>query len=78
MADVHDKSTRSYNMSRIKNRDTKPELIVRKKCFSLGLRYRLHNKYLSGKPDLVFQKYSSKISIDKEKIGAYAESFNCF
>ena len=40
MADVHSSKTRSYNMSRIKGKDTKPEEIVRKYLFSKGFRYR--------------------------------------
>ncbi|NIG54667.1 very short patch repair endonuclease [Chitinophaga sp. Cy-1792] len=54
MADVHSRERRSYNMSKIKGKDTKPEMIVRRFLFSKGLRYRLHDKKLSGKPDLVF------------------------
>uniref|UniRef100_A0A832G820 Very short patch repair endonuclease n=1 Tax=Ignavibacterium album TaxID=591197 RepID=A0A832G820_9BACT len=53
MTDVHDKITRSYNMSRIKGKDTKPEMMVRKYIFSKGFRYRLHDKRLPGKPDIV-------------------------
>jgi len=49
MADVHDKKTRSYNMSRIRSGNTKPELIVRKILHAQGFRYKLHNKKLSGK-----------------------------
>jgi len=45
MADVHDKKTRSYNMSRIKAKDTKPELLVRKFLFANGYRYRLNVTY---------------------------------
>jgi DNA mismatch endonuclease (patch repair protein) len=63
MADVHDKETRSYNMSRIKSKDTKPEILVRKFLFKKGLRYRLHVKTLPGKPDLVFPKYKTCIFI---------------
>ncbi|MBA4373899.1 MAG: very short patch repair endonuclease [Thermodesulfovibrio sp.] len=59
MADVHDKKTRSYNMSRIRSKDTKPELLVRKFLFSKGFRYKLHDKTLPGKPDLVFPKYKT-------------------
>ena len=51
MADVHSKEVRSYNMSRIKGKDTKPELIVRKFLFSKGFRYKLHTKELPGKPE---------------------------
>ncbi|MBF9144505.1 DNA mismatch endonuclease Vsr [Hymenobacter sp. BT439] len=54
MADVHTPSTRSFNMSRIRGKDTKPELLVRQYLHSRGLRYRLHAKHLPGKPDLVF------------------------
>jgi len=56
MADVHDKQTRSYNMSQIKGTDTKPELLVRKFLFRNGFRYKLHDKTLPGKPDIVLPK----------------------
>ena len=49
MTDVHDRKTRSYNMSQIKAKDTKPEMIVRKFLFGHGYRYRLHEKKLPGK-----------------------------
>lgn len=48
--------TRSENMSRIRGKDTKPELKVRRALWAEGLRYRLHVKDLPGKPDLVFRK----------------------
>lgn len=51
MGDVHDKETRSYNMSRIKGKNTGPELMVRKFLFSNGIRYRLHDKTIPGRPD---------------------------
>lgn len=63
MTDVHDKPTRSFNMSRIRSKDTKPELIVRKFLFRRGFRYRLHDKKLPGKPDLVLPKYSMVIFV---------------
>ncbi|MCS6824899.1 MAG: DNA mismatch endonuclease Vsr [Cytophagaceae bacterium] len=56
MTDVHDKITRRYNMSQIKGKDTKPEILVRKYIFSKGFRYRLHDKRLPGKPDIVLPK----------------------
>ena len=56
MTDVHTPEQRSYNMSRIPGRDTKPELRVRRLLHSLGFRYRLHVKDLPGKPDLVFPR----------------------
>jgi DNA mismatch endonuclease (patch repair protein) len=64
MADVHSKEIRSYNMSKIKGKDTKPEILVRKFLFSKGLRFRLHDKKLPGKPDLVFPKYKTVIFIN--------------
>ncbi len=63
MADVHSKKVRSYNMSRIRSKDTKPELIVRKFLFSKGFRYRLYDKKLPGTPDLVLPKYKTVIFI---------------
>jgi len=54
--DVHDKATRSFNMSKIKSKDTKPELLVRRFLHSKGLRFRLHRKDLPGKPDIVIPK----------------------
>lgn len=64
MTDVHDKSTRSYNMSQIRSKDTKPELIVRKYLFSKGFRYRLYDNRLPGKPDIVLPKYKTLIFIN--------------
>ncbi|HLO72047.1 MAG TPA: DNA mismatch endonuclease Vsr [Flavipsychrobacter sp.] len=64
MADVHDKATRSYNMSRIKGKDTKPEMLVRKFLHANGYRYRLHTKDLPGKPDIVLPKYHTVIFIN--------------
>ena len=63
MADVHDKITRSYNMSRIRATNTKPEMLVRKFLHAQGYRYKLHDKTLPGKPDLVLPKYKTVIFI---------------
>ena len=63
MADVHDPSTRNYNMSRIRSKDTKPEMLVRKFLHSNGFRYRLHDKKLPGKPDLVLRKHNTVIFV---------------
>lgn len=63
MTDVHSKEVRSYNMSRIKGKDTKPEILVRKFLFAKGLRYRLHDKKMPGKPDLVLPKYRTVVFI---------------
>ena len=63
MADVHSPEARSRNMAAIRGKDTKPELIVRRACHALGLRFRLHRKDLPGKPDLVFPKYNTVIFV---------------
>ena len=64
MTDVHTPAVRSYNMSRIRGKDTKPEIIVRKFLHSKGLRFRLHSKELPGKPDVVLRKYYTVIFIN--------------
>ncbi|MGF7075102.1 very short patch repair endonuclease [Mucilaginibacter sp. 3215] len=63
MADTHSIETRSYNMSRIRSVNTKPELKVRKFLFSNGFRYRLNVKEMPGKPDLVLPKYNAVIFV---------------
>jgi DNA mismatch endonuclease (patch repair protein) len=63
MVDVHSKETRSFNMSRIKGKNTKPEILVRKFLFANGFRYRIHDKTLPGKPDIVLKKYNTIIFI---------------
>lgn len=62
--DVHDKATRSFNMSRIRATNTKPEIILRKLLWLCGLRgYRLHSR-LPGKPDIAFGKRRVAIFVD--------------
>lgn len=56
MVDSLSKQERSERMSRIKGKDTQPELIVRSLVHGMGYRYRLHGGRLPGKPDLVFRK----------------------
>ena len=63
MTDVHEPAVRSYNMSKIKAKDTKPELMVRKFLHKNGLRYKLHDKSLPGKPDIVLPKYKTVIFV---------------
>ena len=67
MADVHEPEVRSYNMSRIKGKNTKPEMLVRKYLHAHGYRYNLHGKYkgqrLPGKPDIVLPKYKTVIFV---------------
>lgn len=62
--DNHDKETRSYNMSRIRSTDTKPEETVRKYLFAHGFRYRKNDKRYPGKPDIVLPKYKTVIFVN--------------
>ncbi len=63
MTDVHTPEQRSFNMSRVKSKNTKPELMVRKFLHAHGFRYRLHDKKLPGKPDIVLPKYKTVIFV---------------
>lgn len=62
--DVHNKKVRSYNMSRIKGKNTKPEELVRKYLFSKGFRYRKNYRKLPGSPDIVLPKYRTVIFVN--------------
>ena len=64
MADIVSKEKRSYMMSRIHSKNTKPELIVRKYLFHRGFRYRVNVKKLPDSPDIVFEKYKTIIFIN--------------
>jgi DNA mismatch endonuclease, patch repair protein len=61
--DIFDKAKRSWIMSRIKGRDTKPEILVRSIVHKLGFRFRKHKSELPGKPDIVLTKYRKVIFI---------------
>lgn len=63
MADVHEPSTRSYNMSRIRSKNTKPELIVRRFLHKSGLRYRLHDMSLPGNPNIKLTKFKTIVNV---------------
>lgn len=62
--DVHDQKTRSYNMSRIRGKNTKPEEMVRKYLFSRGYRYRKNDSRLPGKPDIVLPRYRTVVFVN--------------
>lgn len=62
--DNHSKSVRSYNMSRIRSTDNKPEEIVRKYLFAQGFRYRKNDKRYPGKPDIILPKYKTAIFVN--------------
>ena len=63
MTDVLTKKQRSYNMSQIRNKDTRPEILVRSIVHRLGYRYALHRKDLPGKPDMVLTRHRKIILI---------------
>lgn len=64
MTDVHTPEQRSYNMSRIRSKNTTPEELVRKYLFSQGFRYRKNDARLPGKPDIVLPKYKTVIFVN--------------
>ena len=63
MTDVLTPQQRSFNMSRIRHRDTKPEIVVRSIVHRMGYRYRLHKSDLPGKPDLVLVRHNKIINV---------------
>lgn len=63
LPDIVDRETRSRMMSGIRSRNTRNEIIVRKKLFSRGFRYRINDRKLPGTPDIVLQKYNAIIFI---------------
>lgn len=63
MANPNESNSRSYIMSMIKGRDTKPELLVRRFLHSKGLRYTLHPNKLAGKPDIYLAKYGIVVEV---------------
>jgi len=71
--DVHDKAQRSFNMSRIRDKNTKPELAVRKTCHGLGFRFRLHRNDLPGRPDLAFPRSKTALFVH----GCFWHSHDC-
>ena len=64
MSDVHTPEIRSFNMSQIKGKDSKPEILVRQFLHANGLRFKLHDKSLPGKPDIVLPKHNTIIQIN--------------
>ena len=73
MTDVLSPDQRRYNMSRIRNRDTRPEMLVRSLVHRMGYRYRLHKSDLPGKPDLVLVRYKKIIDV----YGCFFHMHNC-
>ncbi|MGH9897838.1 MAG: very short patch repair endonuclease [Pyrinomonadaceae bacterium] len=73
MADVLTPEQRSFNMSRIRSHDTRPEMIVRSIVHRMGFRYRLHKRDLPGKPDLVLVRHRKIIDVH----GCFFHMHNC-
>jgi DNA mismatch endonuclease, patch repair protein len=73
MVDVFTKKKRSEVMSRIRGKNTKPEIFVRSTLHQQGFRFRLHVPSLPGKPDLVFSKYKALIFVH----GCFWHGHNC-
>ena len=73
MVDVLTPQQRSFNMSRIRSRDTKPEKKVRSIIHALGFRYRLHKSDLPGKPDIVLVSHRKIIDV----YGCFFHMHNC-
>lgn len=73
MADVLSKEQRAKCMSRVKSKNTKPEILVRCFLFAHGYRFRLHRKDLPGTPDIVLPKYNIAIFVN----GCFWHGHNC-
>ena len=64
MPDTMTKEQRHYCMSRIRGKDTRPEMVVRRGLHSMGFRYSLHSRRLPGCPDLVLRRYHTVIFVN--------------
>lgn len=73
MVDVLTKEQRSFNMSQIRDKNTKPEIIIRSMVYRLGFRFRLHDKSLPGKPDIVLPRHKKVIFVH----GCFWHLHNC-
>ena len=73
MADVLTPAQRRLNMSRVRDRDTKPEMLLRRALHARGLRFRLHRRDLPGRPDLVFSRYRTCLLVH----GCFWHGHNC-
>lgn len=61
--DIWTKEKRSQVMSKIRGKNTKPELLLRSALFKLGLRYRIHRRDLPGKPDIIFPRLKKALFV---------------
>lgn len=63
MTDVFSKEKRSWIMSRVKGRDTKPEILVRSFVHRMGFRFRVHRRDMPGNPDIVLPRHKKTIYV---------------
>lgn len=63
MTDVHTPAQRQRNMSAIRSKNTRPEMLIRRGLHARGFRYRLHHKKLAGHPDLVLKQHHAVVFI---------------
>ena len=63
MVDIISEERRSWNMSRIRSKNTKPEMIVRSMLHRMGFRFRLHDRNLPGNPDIILPKHKTVIFV---------------
>ncbi|RCN55796.1 very short patch repair endonuclease [Acidiferrobacter thiooxydans] len=73
MGDTLTAEQRRFNMSRIRGKDTKLEMLIRRGLHARGLRYRLHDRSLPGRPDLVFPKFHAAVFVH----GCFWHSHGC-
>lgn len=71
--DVLTLEQRRLNMSRIRSRDTSPEMLIRKGLHAAGFRFRLHQRHLPGRPDLVVARYRTAVFVN----GCFWHSHGC-
>ena len=71
--DTVDKATRSRMMSAVRSKNTTAEVELRRRLFRLGYRYRLHQRGLPGKPDMVFPKYRAVVFVN----GCFWHNHDC-
>lgn len=71
--DVLTPAQRQLNMSRIRSRDTQPELLIRRGLHAQGFRYRLHQRQLPGRPDLVLARHRTVVFVN----GCFWHSHGC-
>lgn len=71
--DVLTPEQRRHNMSRIRGKDTKPEMVLRRGLHAAGLRFRLHAGKLPGRPDMVFPRYNAAVLVH----GCFWHSHDC-